>query len=448
MKHLLTLIAALLAPLVLYAQPVAAVAPKDDSPVITLPPIPPPANVQKFDPLAIRAKAHPYHVTLTKSPEAWAINPAAKGKGVKVAILDTWAQPDHPLYAHQVKGQYDAITKKLNPPKPAKPHDHGTHVAGIVARILPECELYLITVLDSSGSGSVAGIAHGIDYATTEFKVDVSNLSLGGPTADNFLPPAIKRAVAAGNIVICAAGNDGGGPGRDTEGYPGGYKDAVSVAACDSQRRLAPFSSWGPNVFTTDPGVDIDSSLPDNRMGEMSGTSMATPVASGKAGSWVASNAVPRDAERVARYRAAVIKASPFQDRNNARGYGLYTLDKITGEADTTPPPKPGEKVYTLSLAELQRQGYTSVRIDLGAGATSTPPIPVASLPTTGGVVYGQPQPVPVPAYHGFNPIPQYSPPPAIYSPMPSNCGPGGCPGGVCQPQPAPLFPVLRRVFR
>jgi hypothetical protein len=86
------------------------------------------------------------------------------------------------------------------------------------------------------------------------------------------------------------------------------------------------------------------------------------------------------------------------------------------------------------------------VRIDLGAGATSTQPIPVASLPTTGGVVYGQPQPVPT--YHGFNPVPQFSPPPAIYSPMPSQCGPNGCPGGVCQPQPQPLFPVLRRVFR
>lgn len=441
MKHLLTLLAALLAPLVLYAQPAAAVVPakEDEAPVIKLPPMKP-VNVQKFDPEAMKLKSHPYHVTLVKAPEAWGINPAAKGKGVRVAILDTGVQHDHPGLHGRVVGMYDAIRKKEG--SATDRHGHGTHCAGIVHSIAPDADLIAIKVLSDGGSGSTADIAHGIDVAVTQFKCDVLSLSLGGPTRDPFQEPAIKRAIAAGCVVICAAGNDGPG---DTEGYPGRYPDSISVAACDSQRRLAAFSSHGPNVFTADPGVDVESTLPGNQVGEMSGTSMACPVEAGKCASWIASNGVPKTKERRDLFRAAVLKASPFQERNNARGYGLYTLDRITGEATSTPtpppPPKPGEKVYTLNVAELQRQGYTSVRIDLGAGATSTQPIPVASLPTTGGVVYGQPQPVPVPTYHGFNPIPQYAPPPAIYSPMPSQCGPGGCPGGMCQPQP--LFPRL-----
>lgn len=445
MKHLLTLLAALLAPLVLYAQPEAAVAPKDDSPVIQLPPSKP-ANVAKFDAEAMKAKSYPYHVTMVKAPEAWAKNPAAKGKGFKMAIVDTWGQPDHPGFDGMVKGTYSAITKRENPPRPARPNPHCTHCAGIAHMIAPEAELYLIEGMDSSGRGTTANLAHGIDYAVSVFKVDVVSCSFGGPTTDPFLPAAIKRACDAGVIVVCAAGNDGGGPGRDTEGYPARYTGATSVAACDDKRQLAGFSSWGPTVYTTKPGVNIYSFLPDNQAGEMDGTSMACPNEAGCALSWVASNADPKDKDRWKRYREAVLKASPFDTRNNARGYGLYTIDKITGEANTTPTPPtpptptPGEKVYTLSLADLQRQGYTSVRIDLGAGATSTQPIPVASLPVLApqpapGVVYGQP----VPTWNGFNPAPQYAPPPPVYTQMPSQCGPGGC-------QSAPR--LFHRLFR
>lgn len=346
-------------------------------------------------------------------------------------ILDTGVQADHPGLHGRVIGQYDAIKKKEG--AAADRHGHGTHCAGIVHSIVPEADLIAIKVLSDQGSGSTADIAHGIDVAVTQFKVDVISMSLGGPQKDPYQQPAIQRAIAAGVVVICAAGNDGPG---DTEGYPGRYPESVSVAACDSRRQLAPFSSHGPNVFTADPGVDVESTLPGNQVGEMSGTSMACPCEAGKCASWIASNAVPKEKGRVNHFRAAALKASPFVERNNARGYGMYTLDKVTGDV-TAPSPKPtptpGEKVYTISLAELQRQGYTSVRIDLGAGATSTQPIPVASYPT--------PQPLyqPAPVFTGPGSVFQgYAPPPVVYQAMPQTCPPGGC-------QPQPLYQPARR---
>jgi major intracellular serine protease len=418
-------------------------------PVIQLPP-PNPVGVVKYDPLADKARDVPYHLALTKVPEAWAKNPAAKGGNVKIAIVDTWGQADHPGFDGKVKGTYSAITKKENPPRPAKPHPHCTHCAGIAHAVAPDADLYLIEGMNSKGSGTTADLAHGIDYAVSVYKVDVISCSFGGPTADPYLPAAIKRAVAAGVVVICAAGNDGGNATVDTEGYPARYDGSVSVAACDAKRQLAAFSSWGPSVFTTAPGVDITSLLPDDQEGEMSGTSMSCPLAAGECASWIASNAVPKEANRHDHFRAAVRKASPFAERNNARGYGMYTLDKITGDPTAQPPPpKPGEKVYTISLSELAKQGYTSVRIDLGGTPASGQPIPVASFPTPstplpygGGVIYHHPQPVYHPITPGviYHPAPQYAPPPVYYQ-QPQTCPPGGC-------QPQLLFPLLHRVLR
>lgn len=439
------------------AQEPPVVKPEEKIPEVQLPPMPV-TEVAKFS--GIRARELPWHVRAVKAPEAWAKNPAAKGKGLKIAILDTWGQADHPGLDGMVKGQYDAMTKRLDPPAPAKPHNHGTHVAGIVHSIAPEAELYLITVLDTAGRGRVDHIAHGIDYAVTEFKVDVVCMSLGGPVQDSYLPPALRRAVAAGVIPICAAGNDSGGPGRDTEGYPGRYPEAVSVAASDKNDRLAAFSSWGPNVFTVDPGVDILSLLPDTREGLMSGTSMAAPVEVGKCASWIASNAIPKDVNRVEKYRRAVLSASPFKQRDNARGYGLYPIDKLTGQSPQPPGPVVGQPVtVTLSdlpadvQAKLRAQGITTLSLTLG-GPGSGPALPALTPSVT-----GHPEIPPAVQIRGVGPTysGEFQPPPlapAVYQHFQhQQCGPGGC-GQAHQPpkyQPAPAWVPgqrIRHLFR
>lgn len=424
-------------------QDLPAVKPPDKADKIKFP-LEKPRNVVKFDATGIRDV--PWHVQAVKAPEAWAKNPAAKGKGIVVAILDTGVQKDHPGLDGKVIGTYSAITKKVG--DAADGHGHGTHCAGIVHSIAPEASLFAIKVLSDDGSGSVDDIAHGIDYAVNVVKADVISLSLGGPSPDPFQPAAIKRAVAAGVVVVCAAGNDGGP--ADTEGYPGRYADSISVAASDRNGRLANFSSWGPNVFTVDPGVDILSTLPVNNEGLMSGTSMATPCEAGKVASWIASNAIPKDANRRDAYRKAALGAMPFPERTNARGYGLYTLDKVTGTAAPAPkPPAPGKPVaVTITFAdlspakqaELQAGGVTTFRLEVGHAVKPTttepapPPIPVQAVP-----VPGQWQPPAQPWYPPQpQPVPQYMP--------------GPCPGGVCPvPQSSGGWvpgQVIRRVFR
>jgi major intracellular serine protease len=423
-----------------------AVAPAEKAPPeIVLPPEPI-SDVEKFDKTVMRARDVPYHVALVKAPEAWAKNPAAKGKGMRVGVVDTGCQVDHPGFDGMVKGGYNAITKKAGLDQVRDGNNHGTHCAGIVHSILPEAELYIGKGLSDRGSGSVADLAHAIDYLATEFRCDVISCSFGGPERDTYLPAAIKRANDLGCVVVCAAGNDGGP--NDTEGYPGRYPESISVAACDSSRKLASFSSWGPNVFTADPGVEVWSLLPGTREGKMSGTSMACPVEAAKVASWIASNGVPKTSQRRDKYVLAAKGAMPFKERTNSRGFGLYELDKITGDPKTPPPPitpPPGDKVYTLDVAKLKADGYTAVRIDFGVGGVQPPMV----MPDVGGgagmkilTADGNTPPAaaPVPTYHGFNPVPQWAPPPVVYQTMPQ------CPAGGCPPaqQPPLLFPRLR----
>ena len=372
-KLLALLAAAVLTPFpVPAADPPPVVRPEPPPPVVRLPPETP-ANVTAWD--AVNAKDVPYHVSLVRAPEAWGKNPAARGKGVRVAVVDTGCQADHPGLGAAVKAGYNAITKKEGVDQSADDNGHGTHCAGVVHAIAPDAEIYVVKALDATGSGRVDVLAHGIEYAATAFKADVISCSFGGAARDEYLPAAVAAATRLGAVVVCAAGNDGGP--ADTEGYPARYPNAVAVAACDANRKLAGFSSWGPTVFTVDPGVSVTSTLPGSKVGEMSGTSMATPCEAGKIASWVASNSVPKDARRHDAYAAAVLKASPFPQRNDARGYGLYTLDAVTGAvpAPPTAPPAP-DKVYLLDGNDLARRGYTAVRIDFGGGQAADRPQP------------------------------------------------------------------------
>jgi subtilisin family serine protease len=96
---------------------------------------------------------------------------------------------------------------------------------------------------------------------------------------------AISRADAAGHLFVAAAGNNGSN--NDTApSYPASYTNPniISVAATDHRDVLASFSNFGAtSVDLAAPGVNIMSTLPGNRYGSYSGTSMATPHVTGVA---------------------------------------------------------------------------------------------------------------------------------------------------------------------
>ncbi len=229
------------------------------------------------------AQEAPWGVAYVGAPEAWEVS---RGEGVRVAVLDTGVDQRHPDLRANLAGGYNALSPGR---EPADDNGHGTHVAGIIGAtddsqgvvgVAPRARLYAVKVLDRWGAGFLSDLVHGLDWCVRQ-RVQIANLSLGTRSDNETFREAIRRAAAAGILLVCAAGNEG--PDGDTVNYPARYPEVVAVAAVDRGGRLAGFSSRGPQVALAAPGVDIPSTWPGGAYRSLSGTSMAAPHVTGGA---------------------------------------------------------------------------------------------------------------------------------------------------------------------
>jgi subtilisin family serine protease len=183
------------------------------------------------------------------------------GKGVKVAVLDTGIDYNHPDLKDAYKGGYDFVDEDADPMETTyedwkasgKPEfypsayytAHGTHVSGILAGsgkndfplsvegVAPEAELHVYRVLGPYGRGWDEDIIQGIDQAIKD-KMDIMNLSLGNILNDPLSPlsVAINNAVIAGVTTFLAAGNEG--PGLYSVGSPSSSPLGITVGSTDT----------------------------------------------------------------------------------------------------------------------------------------------------------------------------------------------------------------------
>jgi subtilisin family serine protease len=227
----------------------------------------------------------PWGITRVNAPQVW--NQGITGSNIKVAVLDTGIDLDHPDLNIKRNNGINLINtrKSFN-----DDNGHGTHVAGTIAAlnndlgvvgVAPDVTLYGVKVLDRKGSGSYAGIAEGIRWAVRE-QVDIINMSLSGDYPSQTLHDAVIEAYNAGVIVVCAASNDGHLSIPDVD-YPARYNETIAVGATDSNNLMAYFSSYGPGYYVdiVAPGVDILSTVPDGGYDAFNGTSMASPHVAG-----------------------------------------------------------------------------------------------------------------------------------------------------------------------
>jgi subtilisin len=226
------------------------------------------------------AQTVPWGVERVGAPRAW---PVSRGRGVRVAVIDTGVNANHPDLKEAVRGGVNVIDPGA---PPADDNGHGTHVAGIIGArdnqvgvvgVAPEAELYAVKAFDGHGSGAISNIISGLQWCLDN-GMRVVNMSFGG-NKNRALGRALQAALDAGLVLVAAAGNNGR---PDSVDYPASHPGVIAVSALDAGDTLARYSSRGPEVDLAAPGSRILSTYGDGYR-ELSGTSMAAPHVSGVA---------------------------------------------------------------------------------------------------------------------------------------------------------------------
>jgi thermitase len=311
------------------------------------------------DPLPPSAGA-PIYGSDVDGPLAWARTRGSPD--VRIAVVDTGIDAGHPDLAGKVvaAANFTASTSA------ADLSGHGTHVAGIaaanfdngigVAGMAPNARLMDIKVLAVDANGRTAGdcadVADGIVWATNH-GANVINMSLGSRAPCQAIALAVDYAYSHGALPIAAAGNDA----STGQNYPAADNHVLSVAATTAGDQLASFSNRGASwVDVAAPGAGIVSTLPTygngtgaTDYGDLSGTSMATPIVSGIAALiWAQMPAGQANRDVEARILAS---AEPIAGTGNYWRYGLVDACRaVTANAPVCsqlPSPPPGTPTPT-----------------------------------------------------------------------------------------------------
>lgn len=241
----------------------------------------PPAWSEAFLPDAIyrlRPGAPLAHIT----PEiAWG---GSTGRGVRVAVVDTGIEADHPVFSGNVSGGviieldeeaedgYVAIPD--NPPRDVA--GHGTACAGIIHRIAPEAELFSVRVLGDNMRGRAVTFAAGLDWAINN-GFQVINMSLS-TSSENYQKLLYELADDAyfKNVILVSAVNNIPAPS-----YPSTFSAVVSVAAHHEHDPWTYYYNPTPPVEFGAAGIDIEVAWINKQYAVNTGNSFAAPHITG-----------------------------------------------------------------------------------------------------------------------------------------------------------------------
>ncbi len=231
----------------------------------------------------IQSQTLPWGVNRIDAELVWN---ATTADNIKVGLIDTGIDLNHPDLAGNIKGGVNTINLAKSP---NDDNGHGTHVAGIIGAmnnnfgvvgVGPKIDLYAVKVLNANGSGFLSDVIEGLDWAVVN-NMNVINMSLGTPSFSQAFYDAVKRVNAAGIVQVAAAGNSG--PGDNSVDYPAKFPEVIAVSATDSSDNAPFWSSRGPEVDLAAPGVSVFSTYRNRSYKTLSGTSMASPHVAGTA---------------------------------------------------------------------------------------------------------------------------------------------------------------------
>jgi hypothetical protein len=197
----------------------------------------------------------------------------SRGAGVRIAIIDTGMDFDHPDLVGQIVARRNFVDADEHAFRLDR---HGTAVAGVIAAvadnhigivgIAPAAHLLALKACWQSGTGARAAACNSFTLAQAlesaiDLQADVVNLSLAGP-ADPLLARLVRRGMQRGIVFVGAAPSTG-----VHAGFPTGIDGVLAVAAAED--------AAGEGRYLFAPGHEVLTLVPDGHWDFASGSSIA-----------------------------------------------------------------------------------------------------------------------------------------------------------------------------
>lgn len=281
-------------------------------------------------------------------------------------------------YVDDVNG-YDVADRNANPSPPAGQDNssdwrHGTHVAGIAAAVTDNgvgmaglahgCRILPVKVARNSSDGrQLSASSDGVFYASRS-GADIINMSFGNYTGSQVMAMVIAEAAEAGAVLVAAAGNDN----SEDPFYPASFPEVINVGAIDANDLRTSFSNYGSTIDVMAPGINIYSALLEggNTYGNLSGTSMASPLVAGLAAlvrSRFPTLSASEVKQRIVDSCMPIDQLNPgFEDKLGAGRINAHAALAVTGIAGTDDshafalhpnPAEAGQMVRTIGMGGM-----------------------------------------------------------------------------------------------
>jgi subtilisin len=219
----------------------------------------------------------PTHWPERVTPE-WALE-GSRGAGVRVCILDSGVEAEHPL----VGGVQQAVAVTIDGDEVTIAEDeagdlcgHGTACAGIVRSLAPDCELSSVRVLGAGYTGSGPALLEGLRWAV-EQDFDVINMSLSTTKRQfaGLLHDLADNAYFRRSMLVASAHN------MPVESYPWRFSSVISVGSHEEPDARTFYYNPKPPVEFFARGVDVEVAWLGGGTIRCTGNSFATPHMTG-----------------------------------------------------------------------------------------------------------------------------------------------------------------------
>lgn len=141
---------------------------------------------------------------------------------IRVAILDTGVDPTDKMIKATLRSRIQDRRAFVgsSPIDHGDIYGHGTHVARLLLKMAPAAEIFIAKVCEGKhlDADRLSSIAKAIDYAVTEWNVDIISMSFGYYDKNDEIDAAVDRALKADKLLFAAASNEGGNRGRSRLG--------------------------------------------------------------------------------------------------------------------------------------------------------------------------------------------------------------------------------------